>query len=304
MAGFTSVEQKIKRIFLQAINTGETLNFCGESYKVMCVDKPSSSSGEPKTDLYIKLLDSHGGEKEIKISVKMKNADFLENKMTESSALRIFGDDWKRIIYECTSSIRDKFEESKLIFLAKRGKTEAGSITLGWRFEILNKPGGRLSEKIDVDVGEVYKGLLLNDDKKNALVNGIRVHNSGVAEYIYVVESENSFNGAQEVLDGIELIDEYIKRYPNIYFACKASNLRTLHNIFKVEGNRSLSVYVDWRVTNNKLDCQLMYDDPLGKKSHDIRSNLINAFSQLGLKNVMESTNENIVNSSICFNER
>lgn len=47
-------------------------------------------------------------------------------------------------------------------------------------------------------------------------------------------------------------IDEYIKAHSDIYFACKALNYRTFKQ--KYDGDRPLSVQVDWEVKEGKDD--------------------------------------------------
>lgn len=74
---------------------------------------------------------SEGTTKEFKISYKKKNADFLENKMKSDRAEQIFGANWKEIIEENTKRISDRFEETPVLFLDQRKKTEPGSMTLG-----------------------------------------------------------------------------------------------------------------------------------------------------------------------------
>lgn len=47
-------------------------------------------------------------------------------------------------------------------------------------------------------------------------------------------------------------IDEYIKAHSDIYFACKTLNYRTFKQ--KYDGDRPLSVQVDWEVKEGKDD--------------------------------------------------
>lgn len=85
----------------------------------------------------------------------------------------------------------------------ERLQTEKGSITLGWKFELLNKSGGDLSGKMlltDEQVVDVYAGSNLSPDKKNASVCGQIIRDSGVANYILMDENVHS---AQDVIDKI-----------------------------------------------------------------------------------------------------
>ena len=154
-------------------------------WKVIKVAKPTTSKGEPKTDVYILLVEEKTGvEYEIKISIKQSNADFLENKLQAPRAEQLFGTNWSTIIQNSTESIKEEFEKKTLIFKNKEGRTEKGAITLGWKFELLNKSGGKLSGNVNVSSLEVYSGQSLAADKRNAYINGKIIQNSGVANYI------------------------------------------------------------------------------------------------------------------------
>ncbi|WP_138206468.1 hypothetical protein [Haloimpatiens lingqiaonensis] len=136
---FTDSERYIKELFYK----GNTFINNNKNYEVILSDKPTCSKGEPKTDLYILVNELETNtRKELKISVKKSNADFLENKTSSERALAIFGQDWKYIINACTMQLEDKFKNKPLIYKRKKGKTNAGSITLGWKFELLNKSNG------------------------------------------------------------------------------------------------------------------------------------------------------------------
>lgn len=138
---FGENERKIQEIFA----VGKTFEYGDNKYEVKIVGKPVCKKGEPKTDVYI-LGESADGEKlELKISFKQENADFLENKMNAERAAQLFGANWKQVLIESISTIKDKFEARFLIYQQDKGKTKDGCITLGWKFEILNKLSGELS---------------------------------------------------------------------------------------------------------------------------------------------------------------
>ena len=91
----------------------------------------------------------------------------------------------------------------------------------------------------DEQVVDVYAGSNLSPDKKNASVCGQIIRDSGVANYILMDENVHS---AQDVIDKMIPIREYVMMHPDIYFACKALNYRTFAE--KWDGNRPLSVQV------------------------------------------------------------
>ena len=140
-------------------------------YIVIKSGKPTCSSGEPKTDIYIraKNLSCSAKDIELKISYKQDNADFLENKMTAERAEQILGSDWKNIIIKSTEKLRVEFEKRPLIYKEGYKHTEKGCFTLGWKFELLRKKSGELSEKLDLtraQVRDVYSGSNISEDKK------------------------------------------------------------------------------------------------------------------------------------------
>lgn len=269
--------------------------FQGEIYKVNFAGKPTSSKGEPKTDVYINASPINAEEVvEIKISYKKINADFLENKISKERAKQIFGQDWKEIIKESTKSVQYLFKAKKLIYKSKFRKTNAGSITLGWRFELTNKPGGNLSGELLLtrdQLLDVYSGINLEKEKINAIVNGSVIKNSGIANYILVSDNLNS---TQEVIDQLESIEEYVKTHPKLYFVCKALNYRSLDK--KYEGNRPLAVQVNWTEKNNKLNHQLNFDAPLSQKGTEIYLQLKQALDKLDSETTDDLNDLNVIN--------
>ncbi len=286
MGDFGEAERRI----LAIMSEGTKFEFEGEQYEVKISGKPTCYKGEPKTDIYI-LAKSLNGEKEIKISYKKENADFIENKMSAERAQQLFGDNWVDIIEQSTTAIKERFEERMLIYKNKFKRTEKGAITLGWKFELLNKNSGELSGKMlltDEQVIDVYSGGNLSEDKRNAMVNGKVIENSGVANYILVSEKVYS---AQDVVDKMIPIDEYVVAHPDIYFACKALNYRTFAG--KWDGDRPLSVQVNWNAKDNKLVPELVYNKPLMVKGNEAATRLLNYMDQLNIKTTDDIDDDN-----------
>ena len=286
MGDFGAAERRI----LAFMAEGTEFVFQGENYKVVLSGKPTCHKGEPKTDIYI-LAESAADKVEIKISYKKENADFIENKMSADRAEQLFGDDWVNIIVDSTTAISDKFEERMLIYKNKFKRTEKGSITLGWKFELLNKNGGDLSNKMlltEEQIIDVYAGNNLSDDKRNAMVSGQVIENSGIANYILMDENVNS---AQDVIDTMVPIKEYVKMHPNIYFACKALNYRTFAG--KWDGDRPLSVQVYWNAEDNKLVPKLVYNQPLTVKGNEVAHRLLHYMKKLNIKTTDDIDDDN-----------
>ena len=279
MSNFGEAERKIA----QLLHQGQTFILNGEKFTVQFDGKPVCDKGEPKTDVYVFAKSSNNRCITLKISFKKENADFIENKINSDRAKALFGSNWSSIIQKATASIKDRFENKKLIYKVKGNRTEAGAITLGWKFELLNKTGGDLSGLMDLDksqVIDVYSGIHLPLNKKNASVNGKIIENSGIANYILMSDSVNT---AQDVIDNLQTIENYVDKHPNVYFACKALNYRTFHN--KYDGDRPLSVYVDWAVVNGKLQPKLIYDNPLNVKGTSVANKLKESLQLLNINN-------------------
>ncbi len=228
---------------------------------------------------------------EIKISYKKENADFIENKMSAERAEQLFGDDWANIIEKSTTAISERFEERMLIYKNSYKRTEKGAITLGWKFELLNKNSGELSGKMlltEEQVIDVYAGGKLAEDKRNAMVNGEVIENSGVANYILMDENVHS---AQDVVDKMIPIKDYVMAHPDIYFACKALNYRTFAG--KWDGDRPLSVQVNWNAEDNKLVPELVYDQPLTVKGNEAANRLLGYMKALNIKTTDDIDDDN-----------
>ena len=283
MGDFGEAERRILRFMSEGI----TFTFEQKEYIVVLSGKPTCQKGEPKTDIYI-LAKSNEDYAEIKISYKKENADFIENKMTAKRAEQLFGEDWIGIIEKSTTAIQDKFYKRMLIYKNGFKKTEKGSITLGWKFELLNKSGGDLSGKMlltDEQVIDVYAGSNLSLDKRNASVCKQVIRNSGVANYILMDENVYS---AQDVIDKMIPIKKYVMVHPDIYFACKALNYRTFAG--KWDGNRPLSVQVNWDVIDNRLVPELVFDKPLIVRGNEVAKRLIYYMHKLNIRTTDEPT--------------
>lgn len=232
------------------------------NYTVSLSGKPTCSRGEPKTDIYIRAQSDNNTFREFKISFKKENADFLENKTNAERAEQLLGDNWCEIIANATNTLRNDFQSRMLIYKKKMGKTDAGAITLGWKFELLNVQSGQLSGNMQLtpeQVLDVYAGTNLTGDKRDASVNGITIPNSGIANYILF--EDRPVNTAQDAIDSLVTIEQYIAHHPNVYFACKALNYRTFEH--KYDGNRPLAVYIDWHAEQGKLAYDICFDTPL-----------------------------------------
>lgn len=273
MASFGETERKIISLF--PVET--SFLYQETKYIIAKSGKPCPSKGECKTDIYILAINvSDRTEKEFKISVKQPNADFLENKTSLDRAISIFGNDK---LIESVSSLKEKFEEDFLIHFKSGHRTEAKTMRIGWKFELMNKLSGRLSAEIplsEAQILDVYAGTTLPSDKKDCWLSGSRIENSGVSEYIWVgdintIDKDEFFN---EIIP----ISEYIKG-KSVYFACKAVNYRAVPN--KWDGNRPLSAFIDWSIVGGVLKANVICDRPLVVGADFIGENIRECLSTL-----------------------
>lgn len=278
---FSKDENSIRKLF----PIGTIFSYDNTAYEVIEVGKPFSEKGEPKTDIYICAVSKNYKKREFKISFKKSNADFLENKISAERAQQLFGDNWSEIIKQSIDKLKPSFQSKKLIYKEKEGHTEKGSITLGWKFELVNKISGALSDEIllvEDQVIDVYAGTNLENEKKNAKVNEKMINDSGIANFILIGETD--FKNAQEVIDKLITVKDYVKQHPKVYFACKALNYRTLKN--KWDGDRPLAVYVEWGISNKKLSHNLVFDKPLEKKGNEVAKKLKTVLETLNITTI------------------
>lgn len=278
---FSKDENSIRKLF----PIGTIFSYDNTAYEVIEVGKPFSEKGEPKTDIYICAVSKNYKKREFKISFKKSNADFLENKISAERAQQLFGDNWSEIIKQSIDKLKPSFQSKKVIYKEKEGHTEKGSITLGWKFELVNKISGALSDEIllvEDQVIDVYAGTNLENEKKNAKVNEKMINDSGIANFILIGETD--FKNAQEVIDKLISVKDYVKQHPKVYFACKALNYRTLKN--KWDGDRPLAVYVEWGISNKKLSHHLVFDKPLEKKGNEVAKKLKTVLETLNITTI------------------
>jgi len=271
-----------ERHILSLFKESAKFSFKDQEYSILKIGKPTPRSGECKTDIYILAIDNNSNKKEFKISIKQNNADFLENKMTIERAKKIFGEDASNLLMRSTEKIKCAFENDFLINLAKYKRTEPNCIKIGWKFELVNKISGEKSSLLELSREQkidIYAGTNLSIEKRNSKVNYEVIEDSGVANYILEVHS--LIEDLNFYLDKMLEIEEFAEQQ-NIYFACKAINYRV--NFDKWDGNRPLAVYCNWFINDyNKLDVEIIYNNPLKVKADAIGNNIRHILKTIGL---------------------
>lgn len=278
MVQFGISERYILSLF--PINT--IFQFKDINYRVLLAGKPCPSRGECKTDIYVLTETDTKERDEFKISFKQTNANFLENKIKLERAIEILGVNAQEIIKKATESIKETFETDYLVYFKKYKRTKAKCIKLGWKFEFLNVRSGEKSGTIPLTLKQkidIYAGTNLPENKKNAFVRGEIISNSGVANYI--IETDQYNKPLNYYLNKMVDIEDYACEQ-NIYFACKALNYRVAEN--KWDGNRPLAVYVDWKLINNEIYANIVFDNPLSVKGDQVGTNVKEILNKLEVR--------------------
>jgi bspRI restriction endonuclease len=274
------------------INTFESdrlFRYYGKLCEVIYAGKPRpKGGGECKTDIFVKARDINTGkELELKISVKNMNKEFMGNKLKKEDVEAYLGSNWENILINASTSIRSSFERRVLMYATGHHPTKQNSVTVGWKLEIADRPRA-LSVPIPLSDREIrdyiYKGTNLTKDKKDSIVNGKEIPNSGVADFLLVTCIEN-IQTSNDVINQMELIDN--ANIGDTYFIFTANNYRT--DVDSADGQRALAVRIEWEVIDGKMIPIFHYDNPLkytGKK--DMAPLVKRALAYLGKRNVTD----------------
>lgn len=282
---------KLEEHIINIFKKDRLFSYQQKMYEVVKVGKPrpNTSGGECKTDVFVRAQEQGTAQNiDLKISVKSRDSqEFQENKMTAERAEAYFGADWEDIIVDATTELKEKFEKRTLLYASGKYPTKPNSMTVGWKFEIASKPRA-LSIKIPLTEEKirkyVYKGTNQTKEKKNAVVEGEVIKNSGVADFLLVTEKED-IQSANDVINQMKAIDEI--ELDDTYMIFTANNYRTDKD--KADGKRSLAVRIEWQCNNHKLVPVFHYDKPLKYTGEeDMRPIAKEAMEKLGKKNVKD----------------
>lgn len=250
--------------------------------------RPQSAGGECKTDVFVRArIQDTGKEFDLKISVKNTNREFMGNKLKKEDVEAYLGPDWENILIEATTSIKDAFENRVLMYASGHYPIKPNSVTVGWKLEIADRPRA-LSVPIPLSDRQirdyVYKGTNLTWDKKDSIVNGRVIPNSGVAEYLIITCIED-IETSDDVIEQMELIDD--ADIGDTYFIFTANNYRT--DVQSADGPRFLAVRIEWEVYNGRMIPIFHYDNPLQYTGErDMAPFVRRALQYLGKRNVTD----------------
>jgi hypothetical protein len=275
---------KTEEMVKKAFKAGQTFQYNNKKHTVITSGKPIGReyrAKECKTDIYVQTS-CVTNIVEFKISIKQNNADFIENKPSFTRVKTIFGSNVFTTIQSLSQSVISQFHQDHLIdFIATttKGQPRSPRIKIGWIFNLVNKKHKSKSSSITLthqQLLEVYSGPNQSEGQKNAKVNGQVIPNSGIADYMLIVDPNNQKTLQQFVNDLIP-ITQYITSNNHMYFAFKAINYMVETD--KWDSDRPLSVWVNWNIINNKLHRTLMFNEPTTTTAHiigkDIRQQLL-----------------------------
>ena len=263
----------------------KTFQLNSSEYEIVQLSKPtvSGGGGETKTDIYIKAKNkSNNKEEEIKISYKKPSFSFVENKIKSNRAKAIYGNNWSKIIQEQINEIRDNFLAKPLVYFEKNGRIEQGSITLGWRYEMEHSGSRSLGVKIKQDIAaQVWENKGAQAQYRDGVVDGEKIPLSGMPNFCLTIDPED-INTADDIFGNLVLMKELILTHGDITAAFLAQNYRSHKQ--KQEGNRRhLGVWVKWKILNNKLACEYVFDKPLEMESLPRLENLDECLREIGI---------------------
>lgn len=257
---YIKLEEHIINTFLR----DRLFTYRDKMYEVVTVGKPrpQGTGGECKTDVFIRAKEKESCDiEDIKISVKNKNKEFMGNKLKKEDVEAYFGPEWEDIVIDATTSLKEKFENRVLVYASGKHPTKPNSVTVGWKLEIADRPRA-LSVRIpltDQQIRDyVYKGTNQTSEKKNSVVDGKIIPNSGVADYL-ITTSIEEIKTADDVINQMELIEK--ADIGDTYLIFTANNYRT--DVDKADGSRYLAVRIEWVCRDNKMVPEYHYDNPL-----------------------------------------
>ena len=206
---------------------------------------------------------------EIKISLKLENYEFLENKISESTAKIIFGKKkYITIISKAAMQLKDKF--LKKLEIKKEGN-EVIRIPLGWKIELFNETKRILRTNLDLSDDQkidVFSGKNRPQTMKDSYVLGSLIKNSGVANYALTLPNDMDYlyeRDADYFISKIEPIEIFAQK-TNINAGFTCLNYFPLKD--KFDGDRPLAVWVDWKIKNGDLKGSLVLDEPFKRNGN------------------------------------
>ena len=287
MKNYLKFEKRLIKLFKEA----REFVYGGVRYSVVIAEKPrpSKGTGECKTDIYLKAK-GEGGDKEFKISVKMKEShEWFESKITKTRAEQLFGRDWERLITKSVEELRYSCENRALWYLKAKGRARAHSITMGWRLEVTSKPrtlSANLPLTSDEVKNSIYKGCNLPQEKRNAIVGEEVIIDSGIATHLLCIKNSKdlTIDDVVSAMIDIDLLD-----IPPMYLTLFAINYRYKEG--KIDGSRQLAIYNSFEYKEGKMEVKMEFGSPLKEKGFDVLKKFQEQLDIAGIKHLCDLNN-------------
>ncbi len=262
-------------------------------WKVIDVGKPKTNGGggEPKTDVYIRFNvyeNEHMLKKnfitqiiETKISLKATNADFVENKMIYERARQIFKENTDIVLKEILEKIYEGDSEGflKIMKAGRTDKKHGNGLFLGMRIDFMSQPNGKKSCSYPLtreQKREIFTGSTLEESKRNAIVNGVIIENSGVANKYLKMDVQGN-ETPQEILDNLISLEADSPFYDEVELYPTLKGCYYYPDDGYCEGKRALMISVNYSYDGaNKtfIPEGLNFDSPLKYTTKDAIQNL------------------------------
>lgn len=257
--------------------------------------KTSSGSGSPKTDVCFTAVDEDGNEKLFTLSLKQNNAAFVENKIQGARAEQLFGAHLTEVLQYLSAQLPSLVTEKNLSGIGTKNSSKGKTFrTLGFTIDLINQPKNGYTVQTPMDewdlpvdteemrrdiVKEAFSGSRTREGLRNATVNGVIVPNSGVAEYLLIEGSGESFlnySSIQDVMDRITPIDEYVDNGTQLFFKFHPINDYSTRSEEHYSGKGyELFAYVDWAIGDDGYEIPtLKLGNPFEKRASDVHREL------------------------------
>ena len=211
-------EQRVRDV----INKEGVFEWNEERYTVEFCEKPITTSGEPKTDTFVRATNEKTNKHvDIKISSKKANFGYLDNHPMKARLYAFYGPECEEILTKMQKEIFGKHPDLQPINF----EGEPG-FTLGWRNEYLQENTRALGMKLTQDVAaKVWWGEGSPKEYLDATVKGNKIKNSGMPDWLLVKDGED-IKTTKDIFPNLKNIREYAKTHNLVDATWQAHNYK------------------------------------------------------------------------------
>ena len=278
-------EENVIKVF----NAVPIFTYNDKEYRLLVCGKPRSQtgSGEPKTDIYTKFIVDGVDIEEIKISLKQTDYEFLENKIRFERFEALVGKgNGEKKVREIVETIFKQdlhgFEKSSIPqddVIRHPGEAPCTKYLLGYRLDITNKKCANRSCPLNLTLNEkkeIFTGATLDEGKRNAVVNGMVIKDSGVAN-MFLEMNVSGEETPQEILDRCRSFDD-----DSLYEDFEPVGTLKAVNYFsngKYE-HRRLAVCVEYSYDGTQVVPKFVIERPLVIKTSEVVGKLLKVLAE------------------------